>query len=283
MRLLEFSLDYSYRKVRTLAKYSNTVEYQIRTTLDTSGLAKLKAELTSLQHLARSRNAQGIMGFDTATTNKVLADINKVKTALNQAFNPKLGMMNNRALFNSIGKDLNSIYSSFSKMGPQGVAAFGQVYGQIGKIDLGMKRISSTSDKIMNTFGNTFRWGMIASVFSGIMNSFHQSIQYVKDLDKSLTNIQMVTAQSREAMNDFAVQANEAAKRLGGTTVQMTNATEVFIRQGHSLETSTQLGEYAVHLANVSGQDSAMASDEITAYMNAFKIPVEDLGNAVSK
>ena len=283
MRLLEFSLDYSYRKVRTLAKYSNTVEYQIRTTLDSSGLAKLKAELTSLANLAKSNNAQGIMGFDTATTNRILADINKVRTALTQAFNPKLGMMSNKALFSSIGSDLNSIYSSFSKLGPQGVAAFGQVYGQIGKIDLGMKQISSTSDKIMNTFGNTFRWGMIASIFSGIMNTFHQAAQYVKDLDNSLTQISMVSGIAKENMNDFAVRANEAAKQLGGTTVQMTEATKVFIQQGFDLPTSTQLGSYAVHLANVSEQDSATASDEITAYMNAFKIPLEDLGNAISK
>ena len=283
MRLLEFSLDYSYRKVRTLAKYSNTVEYQIRTTLDSSGIAKLKAELTSLANLAKTNNAQGIMGFDTATTNRVLADINKVRTALTQAFNPKLGMMSNKALFNSIGSDLNSIYSSFSKLGPQGVAAFGQVYGQIGKIDLGMKQISSTSDKIMNTFGNTFRWGMIASIFSGIMNAFHQAAQYVKDLDNSLTQISMVSGIAKENMNDFAIRANEAAKQLGGTTVQMTEATKVFIQQGFDLPTSTQLGSYAVHLANVSEQDSATASDEITAYMNAFKIPLEDLGNAISK
>ena len=63
----------------------------------------------------------------------------------------------------------------------------------------------------------------------------------------------------------------------------MTEATKVFIQQGYSLDKSSQLGEYAVHLANVSEQDSATASDEITAYMNAFKIPLEDLGNAISK
>lgn len=143
--------------MRTITKYSNTIEYQIRTTLDSSGIAKLKAELNSLQSLAKNNNAQNIMGFDTATTNKVLSDINKVKVALDQAFNPKLGMVSNKALFSSIGKDLNNIYNSFSKLGPQGVQAFGQVYQQIGKIDLGMKQISSTSDKIANTFGNTFR------------------------------------------------------------------------------------------------------------------------------
>lgn len=280
MRLLELS-PVQYRKVRTLAKYSNTVEYQIRTTLDSSGLAKLKAELASLTNLTKTKAAQGLLS--PSAVQKTLGDIRKVEAALTKAFNPRLGMMNSKSLFGSLGPNLNSIYKSFSNLGPQGVRAFSQVYGQIGKIDTGMKRISSTSDKIMNTFGNTFRWGMIASVFSGIMNSIHQSAQYVKDLDKSLTNIQMVTAATRDTMNDFAVQANEAAKRLGGTTVQMTNATEVFIRQGHSLQTSTQLGEYAVHLANVSQQDSAAASDEITAYMNAFKIPLGDLGNAVSK
>ena len=61
MRLLEFSLDYSYRKVRTLAKYSNTVEYQIRTTLDSSGIAKLKAELASLQTSLVTKNASGLI------------------------------------------------------------------------------------------------------------------------------------------------------------------------------------------------------------------------------
>ena len=143
--------------MRTIAKYSNTVEYNIRTTLDSSGIAKLKAELSSLQNLAKTRNAQGILGFDNASTSKVLGDIDKVKTALDKAFNPKLGMMDNKALYNSLGKDLNGIYQSFSKFGNQGVQAFTQIYGQIGKIDLGMKQISSTSDKIMNTFGNTFR------------------------------------------------------------------------------------------------------------------------------
>ena len=115
------------------------------------------------------------------------------------------------------------------------------------------------------------------------MNSVHQAATYVKDLDRSLTNIMMVSGEARDTMNEFAKSANQVAQRLGGTTVQMTEATKVFIQQGYSLEQSSQLGEYAVHLANVSEQDSATASDEITAYMNAFKIPLEDLGNAISK
>ena len=178
---------------------------------------------------------------------------------------------------------LNSIYQSFNNAGAAGQRAFTSMYGQIAKIDTGMRSVSKTTDKIFNTMGNTFRWGLIASGFAAIMNSAHQAAEYVSDLDKSLTEIQMVSAASRDNMNELARAANEAAKELGGTTVQMTEATKVFIQQGLSQEEALKMGEYAVHLANVSEQDSTITSDELTAMKNAFQIPIEDLGNAISK
>jgi hypothetical protein len=63
----------------------------------------------------------------------------------------------------------------------------------------------------------------------------------------------------------------------------MTNATQVFVQQGYDLPTSQRLAEYSTILGNVSQQDTATASDEITAYMNAFKIPLDQIGNALSK
>lgn len=267
-----------------MAKYSNTVEYNIRTTLDNTGIAKLQAELTQLQNHVTQLGAKELM--PASQVSDTLAKIKKIQTALTQAFNPKLGMLNTSAFMKNLSSmkmSMSDVYKTFSAIGPEGQRAFTSMYGQIAKIDTGLRSMSKTTDKIMNTLGNTVRWGLIASGFASVMRAVHGAAQYVSDLDKSLTNIQMVTASARDTMNDFAVEANKVAQRLGGTTVQMTNATEVFIRQGYDLATSTQLGEYAVHLANVSGQDSAMASDEITAYMNAFKIPLDDLGNAVSK
>ena len=135
----------------------------------------------------------------------------------------------------------------------------------------------------MNTFGNTVRWGLIASAFSQVMNAAHEAVQYVKDLDESLTNIMMVTDYSREAMNEYAKSANEAAKALGSTTVAMTNANLVFAQQGYDVPTSQKLAESSVVLANISQQDTATTSDEITAYMNAFNINLDDINNALSK
>ena len=115
------------------------------------------------------------------------------------------------------------------------------------------------------------------------MNSVHQASQYVKDLDQSLTNIMMVSQETKENMNEYAKMANQVAQRLGGTTTQMTEATKVFVQQGMSLQQSSQMGEYAVHLANISEQDSSTTSDELTAMKNAFKLEIDDMGNAISK
>jgi cysteinyl-tRNA synthetase len=272
------------RRQEDMAKYSNTVEYNIRTTLDNSGIAKLQSELTQLQNKVNTMGAKGLI--PQTSLNKTLSDIKTVQTALTNAFNPKLGMLNTTKFMNELktaGLSMNQIYQSFSNAGAAGTRAFTSFYGQVSKIDTGLRSISKTTDKIINTMGNTFRWGVIASAFAGMMNSVHQAAQYTQDLDKSLTNIMMVSGETRENMNAYARIANEVAQKLGSTTVAMTDATQVFIQQGYDLQKSQQLAQYSTVLGNVSQQDTKTASDEITAYMNAYKIPLEDIGNALSK
>lgn len=267
-----------------MAKYSNTVEYNIKTNLDASGIAKLNTQLRQVEAELQRLQGRGVLS-DTQVK-KDLANINQIKTALNAAFNPNLGMLDTKKFMAGLtagGKTLQSYANTFNTLGTKGTQAFASWYGQLGKIDTGMRQISKTGDKIMNTLGNTVRWGLIASAFSSVMNAAHQSVQYVQDLDRSLTNIMMVSGETKANMNDFARSANEIAQRLGGTTTQMTEATKVFVQQGMSLGQSSQMAEYAVHLANISEQDSSTTSDELTAMKNAFKLEIGDMGNAVSK
>jgi len=141
-----------------MAKYSNTVEYNIRTTLDSSGIAKLQAELTQLQTKMSTLGAKGFI--DKGAVNQTLGDIKKVQQALTQAFNPKIGMLNTSAFLKNLqqaGLSMNGLYQSFSQAGAAGQRAFASMYGQITKIDTGMRSVSSATDKIMNTLGNTVR------------------------------------------------------------------------------------------------------------------------------
>lgn len=270
-----------------MSKYSQTVEYNIKTNLDASGVQKLQTELTAVQNSLRTMSAQMGSGLSFEKEIKpALQAVQQLKTALNSSFNAKLGMLDlsklNAQLKNGV-VNAQQLNKAFSMAGAQGAGMASNLVARLYKVDDGLKSVSKTTDKIANTIGNTFRWGLIASGFSQIMNAAHGAAEYVKDLDQSLTNIMMVSGQTKENMNELARQANEVAQRLGATTTQMTEAAKVFVQQGMDTGQSMQMAEYSVHLANISEQDSATTADELTAMKNAFKINIDDMGNAISK
>lgn len=261
----------------TISKYSNTVEYKLLTTLDSSGITKLQAELTAVQTQMRKLSQQQILGDSFY---KAIDDIGDLKGKLNKNFNSKLGVLD----ISSFSKDLKnsqisleSLRQSYSLLGSTGQSQFVGMLNQISKLDTGFKSMNKTVDKVWNTFGNTMRWGATASIFQGMMNSLHDSATYVKDLDASLTNIMMVTDYSRDAMNEYAKTANKVAKQLGSTTVAVTEGSQVFSQAGYDLPQATQLSQMSIKLANASGQTSDVTSDQIVAYMNAYGMD-KDMG-----
>ena len=254
-----------------ISKYSNTVEYNLKTTLDASGISKLQAEIRKTQDALRVLSAQELIGDKSAT--KAIQEIEKLQQALTKSFNSRVGMLDMNKFTAELTKsktNLAGLQQEFAKAGITGQTAFNQVIGRLGKLDTGVKSTSKAVDKIFNTIGNTVRWGIVSSAFNQMSNSVYKSVEYVKELDDSLTQIMLVTDYSRENMNDFAKSANEAAKNLGSTTTAMTNASLVFAQQGFNLDQSSQLAELSTKLANASQQDTATTSDQITAYMNAY-------------
>lgn len=254
-----------------MAKYSNVVSYNIQTTLDASGIAKLQAEIRNVEtELQRMANQNLISDRSLSDAS---GKLKQLRTLISSAFNSSLGMLDITKFTNglkSANLSLVDMQKAFSTAGSVGDAAFLNTLGRLGKLDTGIKSVSRTAEKLFNTIGNTVRWGVVASGFQTILNSAHQTVQYVRDLDTSLTNIMMVTQQSKEQMNEFAQSANEAAKALSSTTVNMTDAALVFAQQGFNTDMSSALAERSTQLANISQQDTPTTSDQITTIMNAY-------------
>lgn len=254
-----------------MSKYSSTISYNIQTTLDASGIAKLQAEIRNVEtELQRMANQNLISDRSLSDAS---GKLKQLRTLISSAFNSNLGMLDITKFTNglkSANLSLVDMQKAFSAAGSVGDAAFLSTLGRLGKLDTGIKSVSKTTEKLFNTIGNTVRWGVVASGFQTILNSAHQTVQYVRDLDTSLTNIMMVTQQSKEQMNEFAQSANDAAKALSSTTVNMTDAALVFAQQGFNTDMSAALAERSTQLANISQQDTPTTSDQITTIMNAY-------------
>ena len=153
-----------------MSKFSNTVEYNLRTTLDSSGITKLQGELAKVQQqLNAMASRRGQSTDDILGLKESIKNLETLQSALTKSFNSTSGILNIKQFQKELnGLSLNQLYNDMSKIGVQGQQTFNNVLGQIGRMDTGFKNMSSTVDKLFNTFGNTVRWGITASIFQRV-------------------------------------------------------------------------------------------------------------------
>ena len=264
-----------------MAKYSNTIAYQIQTKLDATGLNQLQQQLSSVTKSFAELNKTNEL-YGQKQMNEDIANVQKVQTALSKSFNTSLNLIDLSTFQKQLGSlSLGELQTSMSKTA-EGTKAFNSMLGTIGQIDTGFKNISSLSDKIMNTFGNTVRWGVTASIFQTIQNSLYSSVDYIKELDTSLNNIQIVTGETSSNLTEWAKSANEAAAQLGASTTAFTDAAQLYAQNGYSQEDYTKLAELTTKVANVTQQSTSEVSEEITSLMAGYKMSIDEAEDALS-
>ena len=266
-----------------MSKFSNTIEYNIKTNLDSSGLLRLQQSLNQVNSEMAKMAQKGLVTPEATT--KAIANIKQVQIALNKAFDINMNLLDVKKFSDSLssieGLSLSGLQKSLEGF-PNAQKSLNGMIGTIGQLDTGFKNISSVTDKIMNTFGNTVRWGITASIFQTIQNSLYRSVDYVKDLDTSLNNIQIVTGASAENMRDFSLKANEAAANLGASTVSFTDAAQLYAQNGYSEEDYTKLAELTTKVANVTQQSTSDVSEQITSLMAGYKMSIDEAEDALS-
>lgn len=228
---------------------------------------QLQAQLEKLSTTPVSTN-----GFDkqiTQANNEVL----KLSTILKDCFNVDTGKLDvNRFIsqMNQYGMSLKDIKANLRQFGDQGQVALQQLNAQIVQGETGIVQMSNA----LTNFAKQMKRTMSIQLSYGIMNSFldtfRNAYSYARDLNESLTNIQIVTGKSSDEMRQFAVEANKAAKALSTTTTAYTDAALIYYQQGLSTEDVQKRTDTTIKLANVTGQSAEEVSSYMTAIWNNF-------------
>lgn len=267
---------------------ANRITYQVGYQVDKTALNEIKASLQSLQLLTANDLMKLDKTMNLRQANEQLQQIKKsaseVSDALSRSFNTNLGTLNISKFNTELKKlDINRVYRDFSAAGVAGQTAFRNVTTQILTTNMQLKQTHSLLDSMAVTMRNTIKW----SISSAVMNSFTGSIQqaygYTKSLDRSLNDIRIVTQKSAEDMADFAVQANKAAQGLAASTTDYTNASLIYYQQGLDDEEVAARTEVTLKAANVTQQDTAEVSEQLTAVWNGYKVSAEEAELYVDK
>lgn len=263
-----------------ISKFSNTIEYNLRTTLDASGITQLQGQLSSINTQLDQMSKKQLISSQEAT--QAQRQIKQLGDALSSSLNPQTGLLDLSKFKQQLsGLSLSQLEQSMSKVGATGQIAFGNMIGQIGRMDTSFKSISSFADKIFNTMGNTVRWGITASIFQTIQNSLYRAVDYVQELDTSLNNIRIVTSASNEDMRNFALYANEAAQAIGASTTSFTDAAQLYAQNGFNEEDYTRLAEITTKVANVTQQNTTDVSEQITALMQGYHMSIDQVEDSL--
>lgn len=247
---------------------NDKIQFDVVFNADQASINKVKSSLEGLTKIKPS-NFSGTK----EELNQLKNTARQVEQALGNAFNTKLNTVNIKTFQAELGKaklSVNQIYQRFSQAGAQGQVAFSQMARSVLTTNLQLKQTSSMLQNMGTTLINTAKWGVASSIMNNFANTIQSAFTYVQSLEKSLTNIRIVTGDSLDNMREFSNQANKTAQALGRSTLDYTKAALAFYQQGLDDETVAARTETTLKAQNITGAGQQVA-DYLTAVWNGYK------------
>lgn len=143
-------------------------------------------------------------------------------------------------------------------------------------IDTNNRAISSFASKLKSTLSYITPFGTLTGTIYTTINQIRKGIEYLNAMDKSMTNIKMITGLSTEEVTNFNSELGEMANRLYTTKKDLIAGSEEFLRAGHSIQETKSLLEATSIGSAVSGQSSQEMAEQLIAISNGFKMATED-------
>lgn len=254
---------------------------EIGYSVDKSGLNQIKTSLSDLMNSSKAIGTNISAGMKEAN-----AQVKQLTGLLAASTNAQTGALDvakfSTGLTNA-GMSLSNVRNSLSAFGHEGVATFSTLNKQLLSAQTTMTKTEGIAAQLGKTFTNTFLYSFSYRIVGSFIQGISNAVSYVKDLDKALTDIRIVTKESSAEMERFAEKANIAAKNLGVSTKAYTEAALIFTQQGLKGKERDIKTETTMKVANVTGDDAAEVSQNLTAVWNGYKISSDQAEQAIDK
>lgn len=136
---------------------------------------------------------------------------------------------------------------------------------------------------IQRSFNMIFDYGLAYRAISGIRTAFQGVLQDINEFDKAITNLRIVTGDTKEETEDLMRSYNKMADQLGVTTSAIADASNEWLRQGYSIDETNDLIEASIQLSKLGGTTAADATEKLTSVLKGFKMEASEVGDIVDK
>lgn len=150
-----------------------------------------------------------------------------------------------------------------------------------------LQRNSTFAKTFNDTFGQVTRtlgtYVSLNYIVNQVFSSIGKGINTIKEMDKSITQIGIVTGKTAQTVwNSFSTYNNQA-KRLNTTTTQLLDATKLYYQQGLNTAEVNKMVEATAIAAALGEVEMAEAADTLTAIMNGYSMAATEAMNVTDK
>lgn len=255
--------------------FNYSLKFNADSAAATQAINQLQASLLEIQKKPLQ------LAVDQSSFTEAAKAAQELSMHLSKATDANTGKLNVNQLSASLkkaGTDLTELSAKLLEIGPSGAQAFTQLSSAIASSNTPLKQMNSTLKSLGTSLANTAKWQLSSSLVHGFVGGLQSALNYAKDLNKSLTDIRIVTGYSTEQMAKFAEQANKAAKNLATTTTGYTNAALIYYQQGDSDAEVAKKAEITLKAANAAfGASAKEMSEYLTAVWNSYQVGADEL------
>ena len=255
--------------------------------MDKSSVKQTQDEIKKIIQYFQREMAQSDLGASTLNEyKKHVKDLDVILKSLGNSYVNSLEKFNVSGFeeeVKSAGVNLAHVLDDLEAIGVKGSLSFDKFTSEVKNNRIELEKTDTLIDKTVTTLTKTYLWNMANRAVDVFNGKIQDSVKFIYDLDESLNNIQVVTGKSSDEMATFAKNANEAAQRLGQTTLAYTEGALLYLQQGKTMEEANYLTEATLVGASITGENSAEVAELLTASLNGYSLAAENAMEVTDK
>lgn len=142
-------------------------------------------------------------------------------------------------------------------------------------LDLANKSAMSFGEAMKTAAYKFGIWSAITASYYKVIREISTGIKFVTEMDTALTEIGMVTNQTREQTAGLAKEYNNLAKEMKVLTSEITSGAVEFYRQGLSQEEVMERLKVTTMYSKIANVDFKQSAELLTATVNSMGVSIE--------
>lgn len=267
---------------------NNMIEVLLQARIDSQSISNMKKQLDGIQSQSKPINVK-VKTEGTKKIKDMSSSIEKLEQVTKKNLMLDLEKMSGRygkLIKTSDVTNIKSMINALSAKDPKLGHNIDLIKVKMKEVSVGAQNSKKSLDlanKSAMSFGSAIStaavkfgiWSAVTVTYYKAIREISSGIKYITEMDSALTEIGIVTNQTREQTAALAVEYNKLAKEMKVLTSEIASGAVTFYRQGLSQEEVMERLRVTTMYSKVANVEFAQSAELLTATVNSMNVPIE--------